>query len=90
VVTHLTTNPPVSCLTRAERTGSRGFKILWSYVQKAVILLIIYQRQKQKQKRDGNDTVKEERYREGTIEQEGDRNGIFELAIEEEEEEANM
>jgi hypothetical protein len=34
--------------------------------------------------------VKEERYREGTIEQEGDRNGIFELAIEEEEEEANM
>jgi hypothetical protein len=32
VVTHLTTNPPVSCLTRAERTGSRGLKILWSYV----------------------------------------------------------
>jgi hypothetical protein len=33
VVTHLTTNPPVSCLTRAERTGSRVFKILWSYVK---------------------------------------------------------
>jgi hypothetical protein len=33
VVTHLTTNPPVSCLTRAERTGSRVLKILWSYVE---------------------------------------------------------
>jgi hypothetical protein len=33
VVTHLTTSPPVSCLTRAERTGSRDFKILWSYVK---------------------------------------------------------
>jgi hypothetical protein len=34
VVTHLTTNPPVSCLNRAERTGSLAFKILWSYVKK--------------------------------------------------------
>jgi hypothetical protein len=32
VVTHLTTNPPVSCLNRAERTGSLALKILWSYV----------------------------------------------------------
>jgi hypothetical protein len=34
VVTHLTTNPPVSCLNRAERTGSLVLKILWSYVKK--------------------------------------------------------
>jgi hypothetical protein len=33
VVTHLTTNPPVSCLSTAERTGSAEFRILWSYVQ---------------------------------------------------------
>jgi hypothetical protein len=33
VVTHLTTNPPVSCLNRAERTGSLVLKILWSYVK---------------------------------------------------------
>ena len=33
VVTHLTTSPPVSCLTKAERTGSRDLKILWSYVK---------------------------------------------------------
>jgi hypothetical protein len=33
VVTHLTTNPPVSCLNRAERTGSLVLKILWSYVE---------------------------------------------------------
>ena len=33
VVTHLTTNPPVSCLYMAERTGSLIFMILWSYVQ---------------------------------------------------------
>jgi hypothetical protein len=32
VVTHLTTNPLVSCLNRAERTGSLVLKILWSYV----------------------------------------------------------
>jgi hypothetical protein len=32
VVTHLTTNPPVSCLYMAERTGSLIFRILWSYV----------------------------------------------------------
>jgi hypothetical protein len=32
MVTHLTTNPPVSCLNRAERTGSLVFMILWSYV----------------------------------------------------------
>jgi hypothetical protein len=34
VVTHLTTNPPVSCLSKAERTGSPVLKILWSYVEK--------------------------------------------------------
>ena len=33
VVTHLTTNPPVSCLYMAERTGSLIFMILWSYVE---------------------------------------------------------
>jgi hypothetical protein len=33
MVTHLTTNPPVSCLNRAERTGSLVFMILWSYVE---------------------------------------------------------
>jgi hypothetical protein len=32
VVTHLTTNPPVRCLNRAERTGSLVFNVLWSYV----------------------------------------------------------
>ena len=36
VVTHLTTNPPVSCLNRAERTGSLVLKILWSYVVEGV------------------------------------------------------
>jgi hypothetical protein len=35
VVTHLTTNPPVSCLNRAERTGSLVLKILWSYVKES-------------------------------------------------------
>ena len=34
VVTHLTTNPPVRCLNRAERTGSLVFNVLWSYVEK--------------------------------------------------------
>jgi hypothetical protein len=37
VVTHLTTNPPVSCLNRAERTGSLVLKILWSYVKNLVV-----------------------------------------------------
>jgi hypothetical protein len=32
VVTHLTTNPPVHCLSTAERTGSSIFSVLWSYV----------------------------------------------------------
>jgi hypothetical protein len=32
VVTHLTTNPPVRCLSKAERTGSPVFNVLWSYV----------------------------------------------------------
>jgi hypothetical protein len=32
VVTHLTTSPPIHCLTRAERTGSRDLNVLWSYV----------------------------------------------------------
>jgi hypothetical protein len=32
MVTHLTTNPPVRCLNRAERTGSLVFNALWSYV----------------------------------------------------------
>ena len=33
MVTHLTTNPPVRCLNRAERTGSLVFNVLWSYVE---------------------------------------------------------
>jgi hypothetical protein len=33
VVTHLTTNPPVHCLSTAERTGSSIFSVLWSYVE---------------------------------------------------------
>jgi hypothetical protein len=33
VVTHLTTNPPVRCLNRAERTGSLVFNVLWSNVK---------------------------------------------------------
>lgn len=36
VVTHLTTNPPVRCLNRAERTGSLVFNVLWSYVELTV------------------------------------------------------
>jgi hypothetical protein len=34
VVTHLTTNPPVRCLSKAERTGSPVFNVLWSYVER--------------------------------------------------------
>jgi hypothetical protein len=34
VVTHLTTNPPVSCLNRAERTGSLAFT--YASAQKAL------------------------------------------------------
>ena len=45
VVTHLTTNPPVSCLYMAERTGSLIFMILWSYVQDKASLGIIYSSQ---------------------------------------------
>ena len=33
MVTHLTTNPPVSCLNIAEQTGCVVLKILWSYVK---------------------------------------------------------
>jgi hypothetical protein len=36
VVTHLTTNPPVHCLSTAERTGSSIFSVLWSYVEEVV------------------------------------------------------
>jgi hypothetical protein len=37
VVTHLTTNPPVQCLSTAERTGSSVFIVLWSYVLVSVL-----------------------------------------------------
>jgi hypothetical protein len=37
VVTHLTTNPPVHCLSTAERTGSSIFSVLWSYVEVMVV-----------------------------------------------------
>jgi hypothetical protein len=40
MVTHLTTNPPVSCLNMAERTGSLALMILWSYVKD--VLTIAY------------------------------------------------
>ncbi|KAF1828113.1 hypothetical protein BDW02DRAFT_511100, partial [Decorospora gaudefroyi] len=33
VVTHLTTSPPVRCLSTAERTGSSVLIVLWSYVK---------------------------------------------------------
>jgi hypothetical protein len=36
VVTHLTTNPSVRCLNRAERTGSFVFNVLWPYVEDVV------------------------------------------------------
>jgi hypothetical protein len=39
VVTDPTTNPPVSGLTMGERTGSRIFHYLWSYVQDSSFLL---------------------------------------------------
>jgi hypothetical protein len=42
VVTHLTTNPPVHCLSTAERTGSSIFSVLWSYVEEMVVLLYIF------------------------------------------------
>jgi hypothetical protein len=41
VVTHLTTNPPVRCLNRAERTGSLVFNVLWSYVLGVHVFLFI-------------------------------------------------
>jgi hypothetical protein len=40
VVTHLTTNPPVRCLNRTERTGSLVFNVLWSYVEDVVHILV--------------------------------------------------
>jgi hypothetical protein len=38
VVTHLTTNPPVHCLSTAERTGSSIFSVLWSYVEELSVV----------------------------------------------------
>jgi hypothetical protein len=40
VVTHLTTNPPVQCLSTAERTGSSVFIVLWSYVEETVTVSV--------------------------------------------------
>jgi hypothetical protein len=40
VVTHLTTNPPVHCLSTAERTGSSIFSVLWSYVKERVVQVV--------------------------------------------------
>jgi hypothetical protein len=40
MVTHLTTNPPVRCLSMAERTGSRGLNVLWSYVEVLVNVMV--------------------------------------------------
>jgi hypothetical protein len=44
VVTHLTTNPPVRCLNRAERTGSLVFNVLWSYVNDTVVIMVYIQK----------------------------------------------
>ncbi|KAL5381772.1 hypothetical protein DPSP01_006956 [Paraphaeosphaeria sporulosa] len=41
VVTHLTTDPPVHCLCKAERTGSPILSVLWSYV-KDYLRFILY------------------------------------------------
>jgi hypothetical protein len=51
VVTHLTTNPPVRCLNRAERTGSLVFNVLWSYVEGIAIILIYIDDVKQADRR---------------------------------------
>jgi hypothetical protein len=40
VVTHLTTNPPITSLSTAERTGSAMFLNLWSYVEDKLIWTI--------------------------------------------------
>jgi hypothetical protein len=40
VVTDPTTNPPVSGLTMGERTGSRIFHYLWSYVLTVFVNLV--------------------------------------------------
>ena len=37
VVTDPTTNPPITGLTRGERTGSRAFQCLWPYVEEVVL-----------------------------------------------------
>jgi hypothetical protein len=37
VVTHPTTGPALACLTMGERTGSRIFRWLWSYVFSSVM-----------------------------------------------------
>ena len=37
VVTDPTTNPPITGLTRGERTGSRAFQYLWPYVKECAI-----------------------------------------------------
>jgi hypothetical protein len=41
VVTHLTTNPPVRCLNRAERTGSLVLNVLWSNVKESEKVMFI-------------------------------------------------
>src|SRR6478736_3406429 len=41
VVTDPTTNPPVSGLTMGERTGSRIFHYLWSYVLDMMMVLLM-------------------------------------------------
>jgi hypothetical protein len=40
VVTHLTTNPPVHCLSSAERTGSSVLSVLWSYVKENGVCVV--------------------------------------------------
>ncbi|KAF2441961.1 hypothetical protein P171DRAFT_366270, partial [Karstenula rhodostoma CBS 690.94] len=38
ILTNSTTDPPVPCLSTAERTGSSVFRVLWSYVEVKVII----------------------------------------------------
>jgi hypothetical protein len=40
VVTHLTTNPPFTGLSTAERTGSAMILKLWSYVKKMAVRVV--------------------------------------------------
>ena len=44
VVTHPTTNPPISVFSTADRTGCAVFHFLWPYAWEGVITCYIYPR----------------------------------------------